>query len=148
MQAPSRIIRPALVGTLFLLLGSACGGGGSGPSSGGSEIRVLFLNQTGRQLTITVDGPSFSPATVSAKTCSVGQGTCDTDEFPGVVGDVITFDVSSSGGAGQPISGSGNCRAGTGMVGIAPSPSGSEYGMVDFQYNGTSITIGCIYLWQ
>lgn len=144
MRAHSRTISSAVIGAMFLLLGTACAPGGSTGPSDGSGIRVFFHNLTGRTITVVVDGPSFSPATYSPAKCGLGEGLCTTDELPGVVGDIISFDVSGSG----LTSGSRTCRVGPGMWSATAPPAGADYGVVEFRLAGSTLTVGCAALWQ
>jgi hypothetical protein len=140
MQTQARMTRYALAGGVLFALAGGCAPG-TEPSIG-SEIQVLFNNQTGRTISVTVDGPSFSPTTVSVFHCAIG-GLCFTDEFPGVAGDVISFEASAPAvpGGAPAASGSGTCRATADIV--ATPTQQAAAGQVEFHLGGTTISVVC-----
>jgi hypothetical protein len=137
------VLRRAGVATLSAALVALGCTNSAGP--GGDEIRILLNNgDVDGSVSVTVDGPSFSPTTVG-----ISFGNFNSDEYPGVLGDVITIDASRAAGNGLPaIAGSGSCRAGPTMVGRRPHPMGAEYGQINFGTNGASISVTCSSGWQ
>lgn len=131
------------VGTALILLalGSGCGAATTGVSDGESEIRVLFNNQSGQTLLITVGGAAFAQRTVTVPNCPLNTN-CYTDEFPGVAGNTLT--LSAAGVGGGSVSGTGTCKANVGIVGIAPAPSGSPYGQVNIYLAGSTVSFVCV----
>jgi len=131
-----------LVGVVSAVVALGCS---DSVEPGKDEVRILVNNGgVPGAFSVTVDGPSM-PAT----TIPVSQGAFVSDEFPGKLGDVITFSATRPAEPGLvAAAGSGSCTAGPDIVGVSPHPAGAQYGQVDFGVNGAVIDVICSSGWQ